>query len=156
MADTPKVFWIFAGVGVLILSAAFAYRIVTPNSDASINIGDVKVSVDSAQKGLDSAQTALQTVTQQAETEHTQIVALTSELQQAHQQIAQLVAEIQHAPNVASGTKLAAAQVLQEQAAHPLPTVEPINIAALRNAQTLLKQAQTSVTAARDRLAVTH
>ena len=83
MAEGSKVFWACAGAGVLILAGAVAYRIVTGTGHTSVDIEGVKVSVDFAQKGIESAQAALTSISRQAEAERNQIKILTRQLDAA-------------------------------------------------------------------------
>lgn len=154
MPDAPKTFWIFAGIGVLVISAAFAYRILQPSSSGTLDIGDLKVEVNNAQQGISAAQSNLQAVTEQVTAQTQEIAQLRERLELAQGHIRQLVAEIQQT-QASSTTKNSAQKILNEQASEAaLPHPPEINVAQLKNAQTQLRAASASVTTLESKIKV--
>src|SRR5215467_7638562 len=97
MADAPKTFWVLAGIAVLVVAGAFAFRILQ-GSTGSLDIEGVKVEISNAQQGISDAQASFTQLTQQAEAQAQEIKRLEERLAQAQARIKELVATIQHLP----------------------------------------------------------
>jgi predicted transcriptional regulator len=143
MAEAPKAFWIPAGIAVLVVAGAFAFRILQ-GSPGSLDIEGVKVEVSNAQQGISDAQASFAQLTQQAQAQAQEIKRLEERLAQAQARIKELVATIQHLPQAPAAVKGAAQTILSEQAS-PLPAVPKFDAALLSKTQAQLQQAHASV-----------
>jgi DNA repair ATPase RecN len=144
MAEAPKAFWVLAGIAVLVVAGAFAFRILQ-GSTGSLDIEGVKVEVSNAQQGISDAQASFAQLTQQAEAQAQEIRRLEERLAQAQARIKELVATIQHLPQAPAAIKGNAQTILSEQAAQPLPAVPKFDTALLSKTQAQLQQAHASV-----------
>lgn len=94
MAEAPKAFWVFAGIAMLVVAGAFAFKIVQPSSSGSLDIEGFKVEVGNAQQGISEAQANVVKLTEQAQAQAQEIQQLEARLAQAQSRIKELVAQI--------------------------------------------------------------
>lgn len=149
VVDAPKPFWYLAGVAVLIVAGAVAYRILGTGQNVQVSAGDFSVTLDAVQRNVDAAQATVQTLTQQADTQRKEITALEQRLAQEQSQNQQLVAEVQRLPAAPVALRNAAA-AFQERASQPFPRVTQVDARLIAEAQQhldLAKQAASRLSA---------
>lgn len=144
MADSRTPVWYFAGVAILLVGAALAYRILNPGQSVtvtgdghgmSVTLGTVTKSIDDAQASVDAASKALE---QQRE----QIATLEGQVSTQHDLISALLVQISQMGNNAPVGLRASANAVRAHASQPFARVAPVDASLLTNAATHLAAAR--------------
>jgi hypothetical protein len=143
MTEAPRPFWYLAGIAILVVAAAFAYRISRTDSSGSFDFEGFKVQIGDAQQGIDAAEQIIKQLTTQADAQKQEIGQLEGDLAAAQERIKQLVASIQGLPQAPPSVKSSAHNLLAQQVSPP--PVRQIDPALLNKAQQQLQTARLSV-----------
>jgi hypothetical protein len=136
--EAPKQFWLLAGIALIVVAAALAFRIVNPNQAVQVQTGDgLSISLGVVQKNIDAAQQNITQFQQQAIAQQNEIAQLQARIAADQNEIRSLISS----PAAPAAFRSAATGLLNAQAARPLPTVRAIDPALLAGAQMQLKTA---------------
>jgi len=140
LVEAPKQFWYFAGVALLIVAAAVAWRIVG-NDPVAIHDGDFSLNLGAVQRNITDAQNSVQAAAKQAEAQRGEIEQLEERLKEEHQRVLELSAEIKKIPQ-ASASQRALALRAESAPAPSAPAVSRVDSALFASAQVKLLAAQ--------------
>jgi hypothetical protein len=126
--EAPKSFWILAGIALIVIAGALAFRILNPNQSVQVAAGE----------GLSIS---LGTVQQEAAAQQNEIAQLEARIGADQNEIRNLVAEIKGSPTAPPALKSSAEGLLNSQASRPLPTIRTVDPKLLEGAQLRLNTA---------------
>lgn len=139
--DAPRPFWYLAGIALIAIAGAVAYRILSPGQDVKVGAGDFSVTLGAVQENVNAAEATIQTLTQQADAQKSEIAALEQRLSEQQAENQQLLANIQKAPQVPLSLRNAAV-AFQQKAARPLPHITEVDPKLIAEAQQRLSVAK--------------
>jgi septal ring factor EnvC (AmiA/AmiB activator) len=140
--EAPKSFWILAGIALIVIAGALAFRILNPNQSVQVAAGEgLSISLDTVQQNIDAAQQSVTQFQQEAAAQQNEIAQLEARIGADQNEIRNLVAEIKGSPTAPPALKSSAEGLLNSQASRPLPTIRTVDPKLLEGAQLRLNTA---------------